>query len=437
MKYRNIDRREFLLRLAGSAGLCSQITVLSGGCSKLEEHGAVAVGGSGFVLDGKVHPLYSGSFHYWRHQASLWPALFDRLGRLGLNTICTSVPWSVHEISRGRFDFGRQDKRKNLEAFLDLAEKRSFRVLLGPGPLVDCELTCFGCPARVLFDPGIAARTSVGTMAVEHTIGGQFPIPSYCCEKFYAETALYFDALAPVIAGHLYPRGGPVIGIRLDNGSGYFSLTGSPYSIDYHPEALELYHGWLRSRYSGNLIRLNQYYQAHYQSFELVEPPRRFRGESILDLPPYLDWAEFREWLTIWSLSRISQMLSERGITGIPHFHGLAGGFRAPFSIPDAERAKGIGIEGINGYPDSGDYSAERRVSRAAAGMSAYPCRPEFGGGRRLSHRYSQQTGGDAVFTTLACTWQWNGTAGWPPRSPEAAGRGWNISPDTSRFYGF
>ncbi len=402
MKNQGIDRREFLLGILGTGAACSQLGILSAGCSRRDERHPVTVSGSGFMLDGKVHPIYSGSFHYWRHRVSLWPELFDRLSRLGLNTICTSVPWEVHEISRGRFDFGKQDKSKNLSAFIDMADRKAFKVLLRVGPHINAELTCLGYPPRVLFDPDIAARTSVDTLEVHHTMDGQFPIPSYSSDELYGEIAVYFDALMPIIAESLYPRGGPVVGIQVDNGTGYFSRIRNPYSIDYHPQALELYRGWLREKYSGSLALLNRYYRAHYQSFELVEPPRRFRGENFVDLPPYLDWTEFREWTMIWSLSRISRMLPERGITGIPVFHCLAGDYRAPLSVPDTEKAEGIDLEGINGYPDRNDYSEERRTSRAAAGLSVCPFRPEFGGGRPLSASYSLQTGEDLEFTALA-----------------------------------
>ena len=402
MENRHINRKEFLLRLMGSGVVCSQMSVLSGGCSRIDRRTEVTVCSSGFVIDGKVHPIYSGSFHYWRHEVSLWPELFDQLRRLGLNTICTDVPWGEHEISRGRFDFGRHDKRKNLGAFIGLADRKGFKVLLKPGPHINSQLTYFGYPSRVLFDMEIAARTSMGTLEVHHTIASQFPIPSYCSEKLYGEVAVYLDTLTPIIAAHLYPRGGPVIGIQVDNEVGYSSRMRNPYSIDYHPQALELYRGWLRKKYSGDLQRLNRFYGAHYQSFGLVEPPRRFRGESYVNLPPYLDWAEFREWRVIWSLSRIARMFAERDVTGVPVFHCLPSGYRAPFSIPDTEQAEGIDLDGINGYPDREDYSAERRVSRAAAGLSVYPFRPEFGGGKWLTDHYDPRTSEDLEFTTLA-----------------------------------
>ncbi|MFC1613692.1 beta-galactosidase [Gemmatimonadota bacterium] len=402
MKKININRKEFLLRLAGTGAACTQITVLTSGCSSLGRRGEVTVSGSGFVLNGKVHPIYSGSFHYWRHDPSLWPELFRQLSRLGLNTVCADVPWEVHEISKGRLDFGDQDKRKNLKNFIDLAEKRNFRVLLRLGPQTGGQLPHSGIPPRVLFDTEIAARTSTGTMEVQHAVGGQFPRPSYCCEKLYRELAVYFDTLIPIITEHLYPRGGPVIGIQLSNETSDYSSPGRLYGVDYHPQAMELYRGWLREKYSGELDRLNRYYGAQYQSFELVEPPRRFSGESYINLPPYMEWAEFREWSAIWSLSRLSRMVFERGLTGIPVFHSLSMDYRPSFSIPDAERTQGIDLEGIGGYPGRDDYNLERRLSRTLAGLSVYPFRPEFGGGRQLSDHYHYCTGDDLEFTALA-----------------------------------
>ncbi|MEA2062774.1 MAG: beta-galactosidase [Gemmatimonadota bacterium] len=392
------------MSLAGSTLALSGLCVTGSGCAGSGERSRVQVSRSGFMLDGRLHPVYSGSFHYWRHEVSLWPRLFDRLRRMGLNTVCTYIPWGVHEVSRGRFDFGRQDKRKNLEAFVKLADRKSFKVLLRPGPHINSEMTYFGYPARVLFDPEIAARTSQGTVEVMDTMGGQFPIPSYSSEKLYLEAGVYFDSLAPVIAPLTYPRGGPVIGIQADNEMSYFFRIWHPYSVDYHPQALELYRGWLMEKYSGDLVRLNRIYLAHYQSFDLVEPPRRFSGEKYPDLPPYMDWAEFRQWRIQWSLNRIARMFAERGLAGIPVFHCLPGGCRAPFSIPDVERSPGIDIDGINGYHDRASYEENRMVSRAAAGQNLFPFRPEFGGGLWLTADYDPRTPEDcqsAALTTL------------------------------------
>ena len=67
---------------------------------------------------------------------------------LGLTFVESYVPWGVHETAEGRFDFGEDDPRKDLGAFLDLAKELGLYVFLRPGPHVNAELPYFGLPRR-------------------------------------------------------------------------------------------------------------------------------------------------------------------------------------------------------------------------------------------------------------------------------------------------
>src|SRR5689334_6624071 len=84
--------------------------------------------------------LLSGEVHYWRLDAAVWPAALSRVRELGLDVISTYVPWNFHELSPETFDFGgATDPRRNLHAFLRLADAAGFWVLLRPGPYIYAE----------------------------------------------------------------------------------------------------------------------------------------------------------------------------------------------------------------------------------------------------------------------------------------------------------
>jgi len=403
VKEGKINRKEFIYTLGAGSLLLSQTILGGSGCSGETGNRPVEVSRKGFVIDGKIYPLYSGSFHYWRHKAALWPDIFDQLSRMGVNTISTGIPWEVHELERGSFDFGRYDKSKDIGAFIDLAADKGFKVIVCPGPQLGCDLTYYGLPQRILFDPEIAARTSVDTVEVLHSVGGQFPVPSYYSEKFYQEVGIYFEALMPILARRLHTRGGPIIAMQADNELSFFHRIRRPYTIDYHPSALALYRKHLEEKYEGRIQGLNRGYGTNYESFALVEPPRRFAGEKMQDLPAYLDWVEFREWSVIWSLERISMMFTERGISGIPFIDSTLEDFRAPVNIPAAEAVDLIALDGIDGYPRRENFTEERELCRAAAGLNLYPFRPEFGAGYRFSEQLLPRWPEDLEFTTLTC----------------------------------
>jgi hypothetical protein len=50
-----------------------------------------------FELDGKSIALLSGSIHYWRLPAEYWKRTLEALRDMGLNTVETYVPWSLHQ----------------------------------------------------------------------------------------------------------------------------------------------------------------------------------------------------------------------------------------------------------------------------------------------------------------------------------------------------
>ncbi|MCE9577989.1 MAG: beta-galactosidase, partial [Deltaproteobacteria bacterium] len=50
-------------------------------------------------------PFYGGAMHYWRHAPGDWPQALRALAGLGLKLVETYVPWGVHELAPGRFDW--------------------------------------------------------------------------------------------------------------------------------------------------------------------------------------------------------------------------------------------------------------------------------------------------------------------------------------------
>src|SRR3972149_4091107 len=95
---------------------------------------------AGLRVGERVVPLYSGAMHYFRVERAHWRRALEALRGLGLGMVETYVPWGIHELSEGRYDFGEQRAELDLGAFLDLAHELGLLVFLRPGPHVNSEL---------------------------------------------------------------------------------------------------------------------------------------------------------------------------------------------------------------------------------------------------------------------------------------------------------
>ena len=179
---------------------------------------AVKVTSSGISLDEVIVPLISGAVHYWRLERKVWERALDGVLEMGFSVIETYIPWSVHEISRGQFDFGTVDPRKDIDAFMDLCEAKGLHLIVRPGPHINAELTYFGYPKRIIADAGIQARTAYGTPAILPVFPRMFPVPSYASSRLYEELEIYFNALQPILRRHIHPKG-CVIAIQSEKSS--------------------------------------------------------------------------------------------------------------------------------------------------------------------------------------------------------------------------
>ncbi|HET8843975.1 MAG TPA: beta-galactosidase, partial [Ktedonobacteraceae bacterium] len=306
---------------------------------------------TGLSIDGQEVPIYSGSVHYWRLERDLWPQILDRVQELGFGVIETYIPWSVHEIAPGSFDWGEQDNRKDVEAFMSLCEERGLWLLVRPGPLINAELTDFGFPEWVLLDPAVQSHSAAGSLHLDAAWGlhppHQFPVPSYASRKFYQYVEQWFVAVCPIIARHLAPAG-CVVAVQSDNETSYL-FHDRAYATDYSEDSLNLYRTFLRKRY-GSIEKLNTLYQSAYPSFEEVEPPRDCQVSGRTDMAWHVDWVNYKEYQIIWCVGVIARLLRAYGIEGVPIFHDVAFQFRTPLDIATMEREPDIDWVGMNLY---------------------------------------------------------------------------------------
>lgn len=337
----------------------------------------IEFGKNGLKIDGKEIPVYSGSFHYWRSERKDWGTVLDHIKALGFDIVETYIPWNVHEIEEGVYDFGEIDERKNLSAFLTLCEEKKLWVIVRPGPHINAELTLFGYPEWILEDPQIQARTPQGTPAVYPHVTRPFAIPSYASEKLYRKTEEYFSRFAPIVRKHSWPRGN-VIAVQADNETCYF-FRDRAYTLDYSEDSVALYRSMLRKKY-GTPEEMNAAYGIETGGFDRICPPTGYDESAGYNLAYYYDWIEYKEYQILYALGRIARII-DRMKLGLPLFHNCAYQTYTPVSVQRTEQIPGIQVAGMDAYPEPGDTKMLRERIRYLAGSSRLPFVPEFGSG--------------------------------------------------------
>jgi beta-galactosidase len=311
----------------------------------------VKLGREGLVIGGERVPLYAGSVHYWRLDPRDWRACLTAIKGLGLRLVDTYVPWAVHEVAPGVLELGDTDPRRDVAHFLRLAGELGLYAIVRPGPHINAELTYFGIPERIVWDPACQARSPNQNPVVLPMLPQAFPVPSYASEVFLDETARYYRSIAKTLVPLLYPEG-PIVMLQVDNEGAMYFRDG-PYDQDYHPDAVALYRSFLREKYK-TLAELAKAYGEDATSeqaprFGDIQPPTRFDAKTPSELARHVDWAELHEHLLARAMQRFADALAESGLDGIPRSHNFPPGQEA--TPLNAARVRGaIDLVGYDYY---------------------------------------------------------------------------------------
>ncbi|KAF7217963.1 beta-galactosidase [Nothobranchius furzeri] len=152
-----------------------------------------------FLKDGKEFRYISGSIHYNRIPRVYWRDRLLKMYMGGLNAIQIYIPWNYHEESPGQYNFSGD---RDVEYFLKLAQDIGLLVILRPGPYICGEWDMGGLPAWLLKKKDIVLRSSD---------------PDYI-----AAVDKWMGKLLPMIKPHLYPNGGPIITVQVENEYGSY-----------------------------------------------------------------------------------------------------------------------------------------------------------------------------------------------------------------------
>lgn len=138
----------------------------------------------GFILAGERISLLSGSLHYWRVPREYWEERLLALREMGLNTVETYIPWSLHQ-PRPTLESISFEGNLDLEHFLDLARGLGLMVG-GPGSIsfrLESPTAWNGCQAQTFpVPPRRSSCALVRTSAAKWTSAGS---PAGCLQRVH------------------------------------------------------------------------------------------------------------------------------------------------------------------------------------------------------------------------------------------------------------
>jgi beta-galactosidase len=301
----------------------------------------------GLDLGTEILPLVAGAMHYWRHDPRDWAACLDAMRAMGMKLVDTYVPWGVHELDKGVFDFGARDPRLDVGRFIDLIHERGMKCVLRPGPHINAELTYFGIPERVVWDRACQARSPQDNPVMLPMVPVGFPVPSYASEAFHHEVEGWLAACGRELAGRMWPEG-PIVLLQVDNEGAMYFRDG-PYDQDYHPDSLALFREFLRAKYKRPAALRAAWGGAEDTSFQTVMPPGRFDASTVEDVTRHLDWVEYHEHLLATAMERFADALWDAGLSGVPTMHNFPLG-EGGTSLNAAKMSRSIDLVALDYY---------------------------------------------------------------------------------------
>lgn len=363
---------------------------------------AVELSTQGLTVDGRHVPLLAGAVHYWRLDVSDWRRALEALRDMGMALVDVYVPWNVHERGPGDLDLGEREPRLDVGRFLLLAHELGLKAIVRPGPHINAELTYFGIPERVVWDGRCQARTPRGNPVILPAPPRMFPVPSYASEAFRDEVARYFELLGRCLAPLVWPNG-PIVMAQIDNEGAMYFRDGA-YDQDYHPDAINRYREFLRTKY-GTLAAVSAAYgsdisrprrevaeEAGGETAEVrgesdlpfetgalnsgllawsdIKPPVAFRATRTDELAHYLDWAEFQEQLLADTFARFRESLVAAGFGGVPTVHNFPPA-QETTPLNAARVVQAVDMVGLDYYGKASE-AARRDIARRTSELSCH-----------------------------------------------------------------
>jgi beta-galactosidase len=272
-----------------------------------------------FRINGMAHLICSGEIHYFRLPRTSWEDRILKLKAAGCNAVASYVPWICHESQPGQLDLdGSTRPELDLAAFIDLCKAHDLFFFVRPGPFIMAEMKNEGIPYWVYTQhPESVPVGWEGKAAQPRTL-------DYLAPGFLAEVERWYQAVMAIIAPRLYPRGGNIIAVQLDNEIGMLAwLYNAPDLTDHLLADLS---AWLRQRYDRSVL-LARYpfveYVAELRNAAFRTPQEQYSAELLRDLGHFMR-NRFARYVA--TLRGYAERFGVSGVPFVVNIHGTAAG---------------------------------------------------------------------------------------------------------------
>ncbi|MGX7013116.1 beta-galactosidase [Vagococcus silagei] len=96
-----------------------------------------------FYYNDKQVKIISDVIHYFRVVPEYWLDRLEKSKALGCNTVETYVPWNLHELHEGQFNY---TVSLDLRRLILMADSLDLHVILRPAPYICAEIEFGGLP---------------------------------------------------------------------------------------------------------------------------------------------------------------------------------------------------------------------------------------------------------------------------------------------------
>lgn len=332
------------------------------------------------VLIGKEeYRLNSAEIHYFRVSKKYWSVCFERIKKAGFKIISTPIPWNLHEISGGEFDFnGETDGRTDLVVFLELAREFGFKVILKIGPYIGAEWENGGYPDFVLENQDLLARDPQGNVVTisEQKEFQKIALPSFDHPSFKSHYKRYINALNEVLKHYIYPKG-PVIVIQLGKKTSLNFFT-DPFQLDYNSYITQSrYPAFLKEKYK-EIKKLKSAYQIKSKNFDEFQPPKDTEIKKPAELLRFLDWIDFKRGLISNYLLNLKEVITSSQVSPLFFTDIFWADDLASSEWPSLQKESLFAGVEVNWFKDYAEYSWHLK---SFAGSASFPWAIEFRNG--------------------------------------------------------
>jgi beta-galactosidase len=332
------------------------------------------------VLIGKEeYRLNSAEIHYFRVSKKYWSVCFERIKKAGFRIISTPIPWNLHEISVGEFDFnGETDSRTDLVVFLELAREFGFKVILKIGPYIGAEWENGGYPDFVLENQDLLARDPQGNVVTisEQREFQKIALPSFDHPSFKNHYKRYINALNEILKHYIYPKG-PVIVIQLGRKTSLNFFT-DPFQLDYNSYIIQSrYPAFLKEKYK-EIKKLKSAYQIKSKNFEEFQPPKDTEIKKPAELLRFLDWIDFKRGLISNYLLNLKEIIASSQVSPLFFTDTFWEDGLASSEWSSLQKESLFAGAEVNWFKDYAEYSWHLK---SFAGSASFPWAIEFRNG--------------------------------------------------------